>query len=140
MKFNKHISFIIAFFLLVSNSGLAFNVHFCEGKIASVSSVFSKEEICETPVEASEKKCCVEKAKSHKSCCQDKLVNLEDESATLILKSLPFNSYFLVLIEEWNPIVFSSVSKSKSSKITSYFCDTNAPPFFKLYHKYIFYA
>lgn len=140
MKFKKHISFIIAFFLLVSNSGIAFNVHFCEGEIASISSIFSNEEVCETPVEASEKKCCAEKAESHNSCCQDKLVNLEDESATFILKSLPFNSCFLVLIEEWNPIVFSSVSKPKSSQFTSYFCDTNAPPFFKLYHKYIFYA
>ena len=50
MQFKKHISLLIAFFLLVSNSGLAFNVHYCGDKIAAVSSVFSTEEVCVVPV------------------------------------------------------------------------------------------
>ena len=140
MIFKKHISFILAFFLLVSNSGLVFNVHFCEGSIASVSSVFSKEEACEMPVQAGGKKCCAEKAKKHKSCCNDKLVNLKDKSDHLILKSFSFNSDFIFLNEEWNPIISSSIFSFNEKYITSYFCDANAPPFFKLYHKYIFYA
>ena len=48
MIFKKHISLLIALLVLVSNSGLAFNVHYCEGKIASISSVFSDEEVCGT--------------------------------------------------------------------------------------------
>ena len=140
MKFKKHISFILAFFLLVSNSGLTFNVHFCEGSIASVSSVFSKEEACKMPVQSEGKKCCAEKAKKYKSCCNDKLVNLKDKSDHLILKSFSFTSDFIFLNEEWNPIIYSSILRFKKKQITSYFCDANAPPFFKLYHKYIFYA
>ena len=140
MKFKKHISFILAFFLLVSNSGLAFNVHFCEGSIASISSVFSKEEACEMPVQAAGKKCCAEKAKKHKSCCNDKLVDLKDKSDHLILKSFSFNSDFIFLNQEWSPIIYPSFLSFKEKQITSYFCDANAPPFFKLYHQYIFYA
>ena len=50
MIFKKQLSILIAFLVLVSNSGLAFNVHFCEGKIASITSVFSKEEVCDMPI------------------------------------------------------------------------------------------
>jgi len=57
MYFKKQICLFLAFFLLVSNSGLAFNVHFCKGKIASVSSVFSKEEVCKMLI-VKEKACC----------------------------------------------------------------------------------
>ena len=140
MKFKKYISFILAFFLLVSNSGIAFNVHFCEGKISSVSSVFSKSEVCEMPVQPAENKCCAEKAKSHESCCKDKVVNLQDKADDSVIKVFSFHLDIPFLIEEWKPVVFSSIPNLKRSQITSYFCDANAPPFFKLYHQYIFYA
>ena len=85
MNFKKHISLLLAFFLLVSNSGLAINVHFCEGKIAAVTSVFSKEEICKLPVEE-EKSCCAKPDPQHKKCCSDKEVNLKNKTFNLILK------------------------------------------------------
>jgi predicted transcriptional regulator len=47
MQIKKHIALLLAFFLLISNSGLAFNVHYCGEKIAAISSVFSDEEVCE---------------------------------------------------------------------------------------------
>lgn len=140
MKFKRHISLILAFFLLVSNSGMAFTVHYCGDEIASVSSVFSKEEVCETPVILAEKKCCAEKAKTHKSCCKNKVFNLQDKADDSIIKKASFNLDSPFLIKEWNSIDFSSIPNFKSSQITSYFCDANAPPFFKLYHQYIFYA
>jgi hypothetical protein len=37
MNFKKQISIFLAILLLVSNVGLAFNVHYCGGEIASVS-------------------------------------------------------------------------------------------------------
>lgn len=133
MNFKKHISILLAFFLLVSNSGLAFNVHYCGDEIASIS--------LRTPVSSqnTEKDCCgiIEK-KSR--CCKDKVFHFQKKSDNLILKAFAFNSDFAVLIDEWNPIVFSAKPNFKSRLVNSYFCDAHAPPLFKLYHQYIFYA
>ena len=76
MQIKKHIALLLAFFLLISNSGLALNVHYCGEKIAAISSVFSDEEVCEMPVKK-EKSCCAKKEVTHKKCCSDKEVNLK---------------------------------------------------------------
>jgi hypothetical protein len=133
MNFKKHISLFLAFFLLVSNSGMAFNVHFCGDEIASVSlktDYKSKE---------SEKNCCgINEEKSH--CCKDKVIHFEKKSDNTILKAFSLNAVSAFIFEEWRPIVFSSNQCFKNSRPASYFCDAHAPPLFKQYHRYIFYA
>lgn len=133
MKFKRPICLLLAFFLLVSNMGLAFNVRYCGNEIASVT--------LKTPVQDQklEKKCCgVVEKKSH--CCKDKEVKFQKKTDNLIQKIVSFHADFTFSIEEWNPYVFSFNSNFKDSQFTSYYCDVNAPPFFKLYHQYIFYA
>jgi hypothetical protein len=133
VKFNRHISLLLAFFLLVSNIGFAFNVRYCGNDITSVT--------LKTPIQDKEleKDCCgfVEK-ESH--CCKDKEVKFEKKTDDLIQKTVSFHSDFILLSNEWNPSVFSFFSNFKKNAVTSYYCDANAPPFFKLYHQYIFYA
>lgn len=132
MKFKNHISIILVFFLLVSNVGLAFNVHYCGEKIESISLK------TETSSINTEKGCCKKIASKKNSCCKDKVFHFQQKSDNLIVKAFSphFDSY---LIEEWNPIVFCNHSNFKNSQITSY-CDANAPPLYKLYSQYIFYA
>ncbi|WP_428831805.1 HYC_CC_PP family protein [Flavobacterium yafengii] len=133
MKFNRHISLLLVFFVLVSNMGLAFNVRYCGSEITSVT--------LKTPVQGQnlEKDCCgVIEKKSH--CCKDKEVNFQKKTDDLIQKIVSFYTDFTFSIEEWNPSVFSFISNFKNTQFTSYYCDANAPPFFKLYHQYIFYA
>ena len=133
MKLNKHISILLAFFVLVSNIGLAFNVRYCGSEITSVT--------LKTPAldRNLEKDCCgVVEKKSH--CCKDKEVKFQKKTDDLIQKIVSFHSDFIFLTNEWNPSVFSFVSNFKKDSFTSYYCDANAPPFFKLYHQYIFYA
>ena len=100
MYFKKQICLFVAFFLLVSNSGLAFNVHFCEGKIASISSIFSKEEVCKMLIKK-EKACCVKLEASHKKCCSDKKVNLKNKTEKSATELLPMgcmlNSIYILL-------------------------------------------
>lgn len=55
MKFKKYISFLLAIFLLVSNTGFAVGVHYCGGNVASVKPVFWKSS--ET-LNKEEKGCC----------------------------------------------------------------------------------
>ena len=141
MKFKKHISLFLAFFLLVSNVGFAVDVHYCGGEIASVKPVFWKTVESQSTIEES---CCPPKASSNieenDSCCKDKVVNIQKKSENVIIKSISFQPDFNFLFEEWKPVVFSEISNFESNQITSYYCDANAPPLFKLYHQYIFYA
>lgn len=123
----------MAFLILVSNMGLAFNVRYCGSEITSVT--------LKTPAEDKnlEKDCCgvVEKI-SH--CCKDKVVKFQKKTDNLIQKTVSFHADFIFLTNEWNSLVFSFVSNFKKDSFLLYYCDANAPPFFKLYHQYIFYA
>ena len=141
MKFKKHISFLLAFFLLVSNVGFAVDVHYCGGEIASVKPVFWRTVEYQNTVEES---CCPPQASSiveeNGGCCKDKVFHIQEKSENVILISMSFQTDFNFLLEEWKPIVFAEFPKFGNSSVTSYYCDANAPPLFKLYHQYIFYA
>jgi len=141
MYLKKQICLLIAVILLISNSGLAFNVHFCEGKIAAVSSVFSKEEICNTsdselakqmPIKE-EKYCCVKPDPQHKKCCSDKEVNLKNKTEKIVLKtfSSELNSY--CFFSNWDFKIRTLVTFISSPTTHEYYCDANAPPLYKLY-------
>ena len=133
MNFRKQICSLLAVLLLVSNVGFAFNVHYCGDEIASVSlkSAFSSSN--------TEKNCCgiVEK-KSH--CCKDKVFHFQKKSESSTFNVFTFNSDILIINNDWNPIATTSTPNFKRNSITAYSCDANAPPFFKLYSQYIFYA
>ena len=134
MKFKKHISIILACFLLVSNLGLAFNVHYCGKNIASVS---LKSDL---PFQNSEKGCCGKVITKKNKCCKDKVFHFQQKSDNVIVKAFVFHFDYSFSNDKWNPIVFYAVPSFKNSQITSYYCDANAPPFYKLYSQYVFYA
>ena len=133
MQFKKQISLFLAFFLLVSNVGLAFNVHYCEDKIASVTlnSTLNPHEV--------EKDCCGIVEKKSK-CCHDKIIKSNDKSDQLLVKSFSFTSKIYYEIKDWKPIVFASKLHFKKAEIISYYCEANAPPLYLLYSQYNFYA
>lgn len=141
MKFKKHISLFLAFFLLVSNVGFAVDVHYCGGEIASVKPVLWKTVESQNTIEEG---CCPPKASANlekkESCCKDKVVNFQKKSENTTVTSISFHSNFVFLFEDWTPIVFSEIPNFENNEITAYYCDANAPPLFKLYHQYIFYA
>ena len=123
----------LAFILLVSNVGLAFNVHYCGKEIASV----SLNTIVSQPTE---KGCCEKIVTKKNNCCKDKVVNFQKKSDNAIIKAFFYNYHFSFLIQEWQTIVFSSNKNFKNIQRDAYFCEANAPPLFKLYSQYIFYA
>lgn len=148
MIFKKHISILIAFLILVSNSGMAFNVHYCEGKIASITSVFSKEEVCDTsiselakqkPIEV-EKACCAKPETSHKKCCSDKEVNLKNKTEKISSKtiSLDFEPAFFIVFK--NHVFSVDFSQNFVPEKVAFYCESHAPPLYKLYCQYTFYS
>lgn len=132
MNFKKCTSLFIAFLLLVSNAGFAFNVHYCGGEVASISlkPAFVSQK--------SEMGCCGESIeKSH--CCKNKTVHFQKKADNIPSKAFSFQPVIVLSTTEWKPVVFSPVAESKENDATSYFCDAHAPPLFKLYSQYIFY-
>ena len=132
MKFKKHICLFLAFFLLVSNTGFSFNVHFCGDKIASISfsSNVSKQNLDES---------CCGIVENNTNCCNDKVLNFQKNIEQVIVKSFSSEVASAVLISNEKPIIFSALPSFKTNAIPSYYCDAHAPPLFKLYHQYIFY-
>ena len=133
MQVKKQISLFLAFFILVSNVGLAFNVHYCEDKIASVTLNLGS-----NPNEV-EKNCCGVVEKQSK-CCHNKIIKSNDKSDQLLVKSFSFASDLPFVIKEWKPIVFASIIHFQKAGVISYSCDANAPPLYLLYSQYTFYA
>ena len=133
MLFKKQICSFLAFFLLLSQLGLAFNVHFYDNKVASVS-INASFNTYET-----EKKCCGEVEKDSK-CCHNKIIKLVEKPETVFLKSLGFSPEYLVSSILWKPIETNYEISYVSKKSHSYFCDANAPPIYKLNCQLVFYA
>jgi hypothetical protein len=133
MNIKKCTSLFLAFLLLVCNVGLAFDVHYCGGKLASIS---LNKTVEATPA----KKCCGITAEKKSSCCKDKVVHFEKKSDTATIKTFLFQLDFPFTLQEFKTVIFRFVSKFKSKQLITYYSDAHAPPLFKLYHQYIFYA
>lgn len=133
MNLRKPICIILAFLLLVSNIGFAFNVHYCGDEISSISfkTSVSSNEI--------EKNCCGEIEKKS-NCCDTKLIQYQQKSETSLSHLFFQTSFFQLFNNDWKPNTTITISNFNVNSTTTYFCDANAPPYFKLYSQYIFYA
>lgn len=140
MNFKKGTAFILAFLLLVSNAGFAMTVHYCGGKISSVTSGYDKKESC-IAEELVEKECCAKKIETgHKKCCSDKVVHFKGKTSDVIAKAFTSEVATPFLLPIFKHVAFAKVSAREIKITPSYYCDANAPPLFKLYHQYILYA
>lgn len=131
MIFKKHISILLTIFLLVSNLGLAFNVHYCADEIASIT-------VNEAPAKVKDE-CCGMVEKDSK-CCNNKIIKAEIKSEQLIVNALSFDANFIAVTDSWKPQIFTSNYKCKQRDNATYFCDAHAPPLYLLYSQYTFYA
>lgn len=141
MNFRKHISITLAFLILAANMGFAINVHYCHDEVSSVSIAYKLEESC-THHGEEEKACCGAASQdNHKHCCKDDLVKLQDDKAdNIIVKSLQLDLGAFCAAGEWKPAAFYAEAPLLAQQHTSFYCDSHAPPLFKLYCQYIFYA
>lgn len=133
MKFKKHISIILTFLILISNVGFAFNVHYCGGKISSVS-------VGSEASTVQDKKDCCSKSKVKKtSCCKDKKIVFQKKTTEKIVKTFSFQLDTPFLLPVYQSFVFNAVPSFKNKSSLSYYCDANAPPLYKLYSQYLLY-
>lgn len=140
MQFKKHICLLLVFFLLVSNSGLAFTVHFCGGKLAAISSEFSNERVCKMVEKPVEKACCAKPVQSNKKCCSDKKINFKSKTEKITIKTIAFNLDSVFVLNPIKIPAFVAVPNTISLQINDFCCDANAPPLYLLYSQFTFYA
>jgi len=142
--FQKFFSLIFATLIFASQSGMAFNIHYCKGVLASVT-IGDAQETCamesylDTP-----KKCCFEKnSDSHEKCCKDSNIDLKKISNDeVISKTFNFELSAFTATESTkvNILVASLFQDVEPTKFCFTHFASNAPPFYKLYCKYILYA
>lgn len=140
---------LLAFFLMFSNIGLALNVHFCgDIKIASTV-VYSKlaEEPCdhkEHHNHPSEEKClaegvCCDSSADHSDCCKDEFIT-QDNPDVVVVKAFNFDFSTFVLVENDFSFEFFEYSEDTKQDFFDYSYNSNAPPLYKLYCSFIYYA
>ena len=135
MNFRKHISIVLATLILLANLGLSFAVHYCKDEIASVSFQYQEDEPCVEDV----KSCCAT-ADSHDSCCSNKLIKVEKKTDDILVKSLQLDLEPTVFVADWKPNLVAFESENFVSNEVAFYCDSHAPPLYKLYCQLIFYA
>ena len=128
----------MAFYLLISSSGLAFNVHYCGDTIATVSSVFNTEEPCEMEVHPEEKACCSASSDDHESCCSDETIQADLDD--VVLKQLHFNLDYVSIVPDFEFAFHINCEEVINNQVLNYYCDAHAPPLYQLYSQYVFYA
>jgi len=128
----------MAMYLLVSTSGLAFNVHYCGGEVASVSSIFEVDEPCEMEVEHEEISCCAKPSDDHSGCCSDEVIQADFDE--VIIKQISFDFDFVSILPVFTTHLFYSNEVVKTKQLLEYYCDSNAPPLYQLFSQFVFYA
>ena len=135
MNFRKNISVVLASLVLLANLGLSFAVHYCKDEIASVSFQYQEDEPCVEEV----KSCCA-KEDSHDSCCSNKLIKVEKKTDDILVKTLQLDLEPAVFTTEWKPNFVAFESENLVSNPVAFYCDSHAPPLYKLYCQLVFYA
>lgn len=138
MNFKKCTSFLMAIYLLVSTSGLAFNVHYCGGEVASVSSIFKADEPCETDAEQDEESCCAKPSEDHSGCCSNEVIQADFDD--VIIKQINFNFDYVSVLPVFTTPIFYSKEVVETRQVLDYYCDSNAPPLYQLFSQFVFYA
>jgi hypothetical protein len=135
MHFRKSTSILLAILILFSNLGLAFTVHYCEDKIASISLNTTLSEPCDEDLTS----CCAPQL-SHDTCCSNKVIKAQEKKD--IFLSIPSEIDFhndYVIHHVVLHIIQENIVVSKKEDV-SFYCDSNAPPFYKLYCQLVLYA
>ncbi|MGV3461260.1 MAG: HYC_CC_PP family protein [Flavobacterium sp.] len=139
MKLRSYISTLLSIFILASNIGLALNVHYCHGQVSDISLAYRTEECAKIHAKKKDA-CCAVKADEHKGCCKNDVVKLQDKSDNIIVKSIQLDFAPMAEMAVWKPAVFSFEAPAVKADAPSFYCESHAPPLYKLYSQYIFYA
>lgn len=126
---------LFSLLLIFSNSGLAFSLHYCEEKLASVSVTIESMAMDKEP-----DSCCLSN-KENTPCCDDKSVEAPQTDDEFLSKILKINeSTFILPYEVAHIFVKTASAERKLSNSYTQNTQSNSPPLYQLYCRLVFYA
>lgn len=134
MQIKKSISILIAFIVLNSNLGLAFNLHYCHEQLASISLLVNQI----NSDNANEDSCCVVIIEED-SCCSETTLEVSKKVDNLVLDVQKYQ-FFSVLPNATALHFPTYIATSQKQTYSSFSFEANAPPCYKLYCQYLLYA
>jgi hypothetical protein len=139
MNIKKHIGIFLALFILLVNSSASLVLHYCNDEIAYVSLVYQNNKLIDS---ASEDSCCASDSieSEEEGCCSNEKINTENKIDYSILKDFQFDFSAVHFLNETPEFFAETAYFYSSTKSVDYYCNSNAPPFYKLYSQLIFYA
>lgn len=145
MSLRKHISIILSSLVLFANIGLAINVHYCHEEVTAVSFAYKVtkplEQHADNHKKEEGKSCCGHKSDNHKKCCKNDVVKLQDKTDQAIVKSFQLDLGAFYTVSLWAPAASASTEAPAITKESpSFYCESNAPPLYKLYCQLVLYA
>lgn len=141
MNFKKQISIFLALFILIVNSSASLVLHFCHNEISYISLVYQENSLIDSTEEDS---CCApeitdKKQQEDSGCCSNEEIKVEKKIDYTIFNHFDFK-FQAVIFDVVLPVFKTEEVKTIQEQVTDYYCDANAPPLYKLYSQYIFYA
>lgn len=132
----------MAFFLMFSNIGLAVNIHYCKDVFANASFDFLSEAKLHSLEKSESDICCGQKKSTQEEpCCKDEVIKQKTDEKQITSNSVQFqvNTF---LVPEVQQIVIPETFELQIPKSTfvQFYCESNAPPLYKLYRKLIYFA
>lgn len=140
MILKRQISVLLALFILVINSSASLVLHFCHDEISYVSLVYQENSIIDSTEEDS---CCSpqmnQDEQEDKGCCSNQEIKVDKKIDYTIFNTFDF-AFQAVFFSETFPVFKKSTEVLRQPVRYDYYCEANAPPFYKLYSQFIFYA
>ena len=139
MNLKKHIGIFLALFILLVKSSASLVVHYCNDQIAYVSLVYQNNKLIDS---ASEDSCCASDSieSEEEGCCSNEEISTENKIDYSIIKDFKFDFFAVHFLNETPDFFGKTAFFYSNKKNVDYYCNSNAPPFYKLYSQLIFYA
>lgn len=123
---------MVAFLLLLSSSGFALTIHFCQGEIAGAQwATLSNGHDKDT--------CCGSDTDKAKDCCADKLLKTEKQSDS-VLKYFSVDFPAALLVQQHLVSLPAKVLRAANAPLFASDVSAHAPPLYLLHHQWVLYA
>lgn len=133
MFLRKPLHILLAFFVLISQQGFAFRVHYCGDSIASV-------QLAGIAQSHSDEEGCCGEMEAYSNCCSTKTIALAKKASDYTFFQPAVATVFVLPSSQIQAVSNYIISATRSAVVIPYYqCESHAPPLFKLYSQYLFY-
>lgn len=135
---------LLSFVFICLNTGLTLNMHYCQGELESVTSVFQQSETCcaasdQNKTSIENHSCCVSVVDDHDNCCSNDVFFIKDTVEKINSSVLDTN--FQKILQSYHNnrnIIHFKKQLNRVFKLF-YSFQSNAPPLYNLYCRFVYF-